>query len=143
MHDKPLDPEILKRIRAMTGEADPDGDSTDARQRAAEHGEETAPENDAARLRSLFARLNDGRERSLKPGMLAVWKPGLKNKRLPAYGQPAVVMEVMKEPVLDHTEEAGSPYFREPIGLLLGVLMEGTDFWVWHFDARRFQPVSD
>ena len=143
MHDKPLDPEILKRIRAMTGEADPDGGSADAQQPPAEHGEETAPENDAARLRSLFARLNDGRERSLKPGMLAVWKPGLKNRNWPDYGQPAVVMAVMEEPIFDHTDRSGSPYFREPLDLLLGVLMEGADFLVWHFDARRFQPVSD
>ncbi|MGB5063125.1 MAG: hypothetical protein WBQ37_05100 [Candidatus Competibacter sp.] len=102
------------------------------------------PTEDAAdRLRTLHQRLTNGRENALRPGMLAVWKPGLKNRRFPAYGQPAMVVEVIDPPLIDHEDEAGSPYYREPLGLLLGILHQDGDFFVYHFDPRRFQPHED
>jgi hypothetical protein len=102
------------------------------------------PVEDAAhRLRALYRRLHDGRERALRPGRLAIWKPGLKNRRFPAYGQPAIVVEVLDPPVLDHEMGSGAPYFREPLDLLLGILHPEGDFLVYHFDSRRFQPLED
>ncbi len=102
------------------------------------------PTEDAAdRLRTLHQRLTNGRENALRPGMLAAWKPGLKNRRFPAYGQPAMVVEVIDPPLIDHEDEAGSPYYREPLGLLLGILHQDGDFLVYHFDPRRFQPHED
>ncbi len=76
------------------------------------------------------------------PGDLVTWKPGLQNRRLPKYGEPAIVLQVLSEPVLDTEKESGSAYFREPLSLVLGVLLdEGNrrgDFLAWHFDGRRF-----
>jgi hypothetical protein len=100
-------------------------------------------EDDAHRLRALYRRLNNGRERALRPGQLAIWKPGLKNRRFPAYGQPAIVVEALDPPVLEHEMESGAPYFREPLDLLLGILHPEGDFLVYHFDSRRFQPLED
>lgn len=93
-------------------------------------------------LRVLYERLTNGRERALRPGMLAMWKPGLKNRRFPAYGQPAIVVERLSAPILDHEAEAGVTYYREPLDLLLGILHRDGDFLVYHFDSRRFQPYE-
>ena len=99
------------------------------------------PVEDAAdRLTTLYQRLSNGRENALRPGMLAVWKPGLKNRRLPRYGEPAIVVEVLEPPILDHEDESGYSYYREPLDLLLGILHQDGAFLVYHFDRRRFQP---
>ncbi len=80
------------------------------------------------------------------PGDLVTWKPGLKNRRVPHSGQPAVVLEVLKEPVFDSEKDSGSPYFREPLDVVLGLFVEDGphrgDFLNWHFDSRRFKPWS-
>ena len=101
------------------------------------------PTEDAAdRLRTLYERLTNGRERDLCPGQLAMWKPGLKNRRFPRYGEAAMVVELLDPPLIDHEVEAGSPYYREPLNLLLGLLYRDGDFLVYHFDRRRFQPYE-
>lgn len=90
----------------------------------------------------LFKRRHD-----FAPGDLVTWKPGLKHKRYPRYGQPAVVLEVLATPVLDPQNEAGATYFREPLDVVVGVLWdEGTDrgeLIAFHFDSRRFQPWTE
>ena len=99
------------------------------------------PAEDATEhLRILYERLINGRERALRPGMLATWKLGLKNRRFPVYGQPAIVVERLSAPLLDHETESGITYYREPLDLLLGILHQDGDFLVYHFDSRRFQP---
>lgn len=101
----------------------------------------TEPVEDAAeRLQTLYQRLTNGREQALRPGMMAVWKPGLKNRRFPRYGEPAVVVEMLDPPILNHEDESGSTYYREPLNILLGILHRDGDFLVYHFDRRRFQP---
>lgn len=102
------------------------------------------PAEDAAeRLMTLYQRLTNGREKALRPGMMAMWKPGMKNRRFPHYGDPAIVVEVLDPPILDHEDEAGSTYYRESLDLLLGILHKDGDFLVYHFDSRRFQPYED
>lgn len=79
-----------------------------------------------------------------KPGDLVCWKPGMKNRRVPAYGTPAVVLEVLEEPIPDSETESGSTYFREPLSLVLGLFWDRDqgrgDFVAFHFDGRRFEP---
>jgi len=101
------------------------------------------PEETSQHLRALLERLNNGRERALRPGMLATWKPGLKNRRFPRYGEPVVVVALLDEPIVNPGDESGLPYFREPLDLLLG-LVRGDDreFLVYHADRRRFQPAE-
>ncbi len=81
------------------------------------------------------------------PGQLVEWKPGLKNKRIPRYGQPAVVIEILETPVLDREDEAGSTYFREPLDVVLGLLWdEGPargEFVTFYYDSRRFQATDE
>jgi len=75
-----------------------------------------------------------------KVGDLVEWKEYLKNKNFPEYGEAAVVVEVMDPPVLDPTRESGGPYFREPLGIVIGCFRDDDGLDVWHADARRFRP---
>src|SRR5437588_5505414 len=74
-------------------------------------------------------RLNDladglDRPHTFRKGQLVRWKAGLKNRKVPAYNEAAVIREVLPAPVFDRCEEAscaGSPYFGEPLTLILAV----------------------
>jgi hypothetical protein len=87
--------------------------------------------------RETFAKIYD-----FKPGDLVVWKPGLKNRAKPALKEPAIVVQVLVEPLKDNTKESGSPYFNEPLDLALGLLDEDDDFTVFYYDRRRFEPYQ-
>ncbi|MEA3642104.1 MAG: hypothetical protein VBE63_19505 [Lamprobacter sp.] len=92
-------------------------------------------------LRERYALLNQ--QHPFKPGDLVCWKPGLRNRRVPAYGAPAVVLEVLDQPITDGETESGSTYFREPLSLVLGLFWDREpgrgDFVAFHFDGRRFE----
>jgi hypothetical protein len=75
-------------------------------------------------------------------GKLVQWKPNLKNRRRPAYGEPAVVVSVLPEPVAGEKDDPSTPFFREPLDLVLGLLDEDGDFLCYHFDSRRFEPYQ-
>ena len=81
------------------------------------------------------------------PGDLVTWKPGLKNHRLPRYGQPAVVVETLETPVFSNEQEDGSTYFREPLDLVLGLIWDASpprgELFTFYFDSRRFQPWEE
>ena len=87
------------------------------------------------------------RPQRFAPGDLVTWKPGLKNHRIPRYGHPAVVVEILETPVFDSDRDAGSPYFREPCDVVLGLLLDDGpargELFTWHFDSRRFQPWQE
>ena len=96
-------------------------------------------------LRERHALLNQTHR--FKPGDLVTWKPGLQNRRVPLYGQAAVVIGMLDEPVLDSEQESGSTYFREPLDIVLGVIWDRGpnrgEFVTFHFDSRRFQPWGE
>lgn len=75
---------------------------------------------------------------SFVPGDLVQWKLGLRNKQLPDYGVPAVVVEVF-EPLTDTFHGPATPYFRERLDITLGVLDSDDDLVVFHFDSARFE----
>jgi len=79
-------------------------------------------------------------------GQLVQWKRCMKNRRRPSMGEPAIVVEVLEEPVFDTSPEnsgAATPYFREPLDIQLGILDEDGDFSTFHFDSRRFEPFEE
>jgi hypothetical protein len=92
-------------------------------------------------LRELFKRLQ--LRHDFAPGQLVQWKQGLKNRRLPEYGVPVIVLEVLSEPVTDAENGAGSAYFREPLSLVLGVLLQSGDLGRYHYDGQRFEPYPE
>jgi len=78
-----------------------------------------------------------------KLGDIVIWKKGLKNKARPALNEPAIVMEILEEPLKDETEKgAGSAYFNEPLDLVLGMIDDEGDLLIFYYDKRRFQPYT-
>jgi hypothetical protein len=70
------------------------------------------------------------------------WKPGLKNRKFPDYGEPAIVTAVLPTPIFDPGEvSAGSPYFQEPLSFVLGTYRDD-DFLEFRLDSRRFEPFD-
>jgi hypothetical protein len=95
-----------------------------------------------AELSASFRKFSSGTEKALRPGMLVQWKPGMKNRRMPDYDVPMMVVEVLEQPVIDTTFDSGSIYFRECLGIILGFLDEGDEFCLLHYDSRRFEPYT-
>ena len=91
-------------------------------------------------LKELTARL-DQRHDFVK-GEFVVWKAGLKNRTTPDYGEPAIVTGVYPEPGLQRVEiSSASPYFREPLSLVIGVHRDD-DLIEFSVDGRRFEPLA-
>ena|ERR1700733_14811994 len=80
---------------------------------------------------------------TFRPGQLVRWKESMQNKTLPAFGEPAIVVQVLHTPEIDEDAPASSPYFREPLDLVLAVIDEEGDFMPFHFDSRRFEPFPE
>jgi hypothetical protein len=97
-------------------------------------------EEQVVRLKACAKRFN--RKHVFEAGQLVQWKKGLRNKRTPNYGEPMAVIEVLAEPVFATEQSAGSPYFREPLTLILGAVDKDGDFITFYFDARRFEPYT-
>ncbi len=49
------------------------------------------------------------------------------------------VIQVLKE----DTRDSGSPYYREPLDLVLALLDDNSDLVLYHYDKRRFEPVDE
>jgi hypothetical protein len=93
-----------------------------------------------ARVLALYESLITVHE--FQPGQLVKWKGGMKNKRRPDEGAPAIVIDVLAEPVLDTESGPSSVYFREPLDLIVGVLDSDDEFLIIHVDRRRFEPFE-
>ena len=75
-------------------------------------------------------------------GQFIRWKPGLKNRKFPDYGEPAIVTAVLPIPVFDPSETAAaSPYFQEPLTLIIGTYRD-EDLLEYRVDGRRFEPFE-
>lgn len=81
-------------------------------------------------------------DRDYDVGDIVVWKDGLKNRKLPSYGQPAIVVEFLDECKYAEEEETGSMYFHEPLNVRLGFIGPDGDFVSYLFDARKFRKAS-
>ncbi len=98
-------------------------------------------EQTIASLRASFLRMQSTDPAQFRPGDLVRWQPGLKCAKLPEYGESAVVVECLDPPIVDGPPNSGSPYFRNPLSLVLGLWHDG-GFHCWHFDGRRFERVK-
>lgn len=105
--------------------------------------ERVAARKRCAKLTAGFLTFFSGLEKSLRPGILAQWKPGMKNRKSPDYGVPVIVVEVLASPITDATFDSGSVYFREQLDLILGFLDEDDEFNLLHYDSRRFEPYME
>lgn len=76
-----------------------------------------------------------------KPGDTVRWKNGLKNRKLPSEEQLAVVVRQLSEPLVTD-EDSGTPYFREPLDLVLAFIDKEDRLVVFYYDRRRFERVE-
>lgn len=109
-------------------------------QAAGEPAAVTAVEERRA-LVEAYTELTANREQ-FEQGQLVQWKRSLRNRELPEYGRPAIVIEVLDQAILDTSEPTDSPYHREPLDLVLGVIDGEGDLIALHFDSRRFEAIS-
>lgn len=92
------------------------------------------------KLKTLTDRLDH--VHTFTKGQFVKWKPGLKNRKFPEYGEPAIVRGVFSNPVFDPNEiSAASPYFQEPLTIIVG-LYQDDDFLEFRVDGRRFEPTQ-
>jgi hypothetical protein len=91
-------------------------------------------------LRESYRRIQSTDPSKFRPGDLVRWQPNMKYVKWPQYGEAAVVVECLDPPVLEVERQSGSPYFRNPMTLILGMHHQN-GFHCWHFDGRRFELV--
>ena len=77
-----------------------------------------------------------------RAGDVVCWKPGLRNFGAPAYGRPAVVIEVLKKPYIITDVPPPSNHFRERLNLKILVLDSDRDCDEFLVDGRRFQKAG-
>jgi hypothetical protein len=107
-----------------------------------ETGKGLAKAESMGQLKACAARLR--KRNHFTKGQLVQWKEGLKNKATPAYGQPVIVVDVLKKPVFDFGQNGdGSQYINEPLTLVAGIIAENGEFLCYHFDGRRFEPHKE
>jgi hypothetical protein len=81
-------------------------------------------------------------EQKIEAGDLVKWKMGLKNKKFPPENKHVCVIDVLSSPVIKDDRDSGSPYFREPLDLILAVEDNDGDLMFYHYDKRRFEVVK-
>lgn len=79
------------------------------------------------------------KKESFQVGQLVKWKENLKNRKLPYKTQPAIVVAVLDKPIFSDEKESGSPYFLEPLDIVLGLLIDDNTFLTFYYDSRRFE----
>ena len=99
--------------------------------------ENTPQDNLISRLKKAEKDFNEAN--FFGPGDIVEWKPGMRNKLSEG---PFVVVEVLREVVMAETKDGGSPYFREPLDIVLGHFDEDGVFLIYHYDSRRLQHVE-
>ncbi|WP_353930516.1 hypothetical protein WJM97_19940 [Okeanomitos corallinicola TIOX110] len=78
------------------------------------------------------------KKETFQVGQLVKWKANLKNRKFPYQHQPAIVVEILDQPIISD-DESGSPYFRENLDIILGILADDNTFLTFHYDSRRFE----
>ncbi|GEM_PF-6145355 len=79
---------------------------------------------------------------TFKVGDLVIWEKGLKHKKVPDYGVPAVVLKVLETPIIDEESPISSPYYKEELDILLGIMDEEGDFICFYYDSKRFKSFQ-
>ncbi len=79
-------------------------------------------------------------EHKFEVGDLVQFKPRMAIKKM--HGGVAIVRRVLDEPIVSDEQGSGTPYFREPLDIILGLLDKSGDFLEYHMDSRRLEPYT-
>ena len=69
------------------------------------------------------------------------WKKGFKNRKVPDYNQPVIVLSKFDEPIIVDDVEKGSTYYNEKLTIKVGLIKNG-EFLTFYFDGNRFEPYE-
>ena len=97
------------------------------------------PGREAQRLRTAYAQLSA--EADFTVGDLIVFRPGMKDLKFPAEGQPVIVTG-FNPGAVEAQEDSGSNTFRRPCDMRIGVFVGDGDFSEFWVDARRFMKFE-
>lgn len=76
---------------------------------------------------------------SFEVGEIVKWKENLQNRKFPFPNQPAIVVAILNEPLVNKEDESGSPYFLENLDIILGVIDPDGTFLTFYYDSKRFE----
>jgi len=137
--------ELLRMLRSHGGDDDssseggssPPGDSSDS----SDSDSEPAPQVDKSfkGLKKQLEVLLSEPERPFRPGDVVIWKEGCANRKRPKADEPGVILEVLPEPMYGKEKSSGSPYFHEPLDIVVGLLDSDGDLVRYCYDKRRFR----
>lgn len=82
----------------------------------------------------VFLSNNDG----FQVGQAIEWKEGMKHKKLPAYGEPVVVVEVLDQPIR-FVGESGTQYFSDKNDIVVAQVHADGELLTFVMDSRRFK----
>jgi hypothetical protein len=108
-----------------------------SRQNPPERSAERGTESELIRKVKLFVEAPV----NFQPGDTVRWKAGLKNKKLPADGQAAVVIKQLSKPIVTE-KDSGTPYFQEPLDLILALIGNSEELVIFYYDKRRFERIE-
>ena len=74
-------------------------------------------------------------------GDIIKWKNKLKNRKLPEYDEPIIILEILDEPIFNVKEQIGSTYFNEKIDIKVGVIKDNS-LLTFCFESARFEPFQ-
>ncbi|MDM8557835.1 hypothetical protein [Candidatus Parabeggiatoa sp. HSG14] len=128
MSDKEKQDKLIAMLEKLASESD--DDTT----------EDNYDENHVANLQKTYESFLE--KHNFKKGQLVKWKKGLCNRPLPMENQPAIVMEILENKLLQSEQETASTYFREPLDIVLGLIDRDGTLITFHYDSGRFEPYS-
>lgn len=118
-----------------------DVDPADAKKLLSKLEKRDGGDDDLYRLRKTFDMYK--RPQDIVVGDIVCWKNGMKNRSMPSYWQPAVVVDKLAVPIFDDTQSAGSQFFHEPLDLRLGFIDDDGSFIMFYYDSHRFVRYED
>jgi hypothetical protein len=103
-----------------------------------------APDVEALRLADCYAAFNT--KHTFHPGDIVRQKPQAAMNVPYGDNDLAIVIRMLPEPVINQSAAASSPWFREPMDMIVGSLEDSPSrgdhgaFCLYHVDSRRFEP---
>ena len=94
------------------------------------------PNDHIERLRKRADALS--KETDFTVGDIVIWKDGLKNKRVPNYGQPSIVLSLIDPPLIDKDDVTDS----ESYNVQLGFIVDGDEFLTFNYPSQRFTQMN-
>jgi hypothetical protein len=91
-------------------------------------------------LLQAYADFHNEAEKHITPGMLVQWKPKMRSRTFPSYGEPCVVMRMLERREALVETDSGFQAAIDRIDMEIGFFDSDGDFFLVAVDKRRFMP---